>query len=299
MADKPTIMLLGATGQVGFELQRSLAPFGPLLSPSRAELDLTDRDAINRALHAGRPGLIVNAAAFTAVDAAEDQPNEAAALNTDLPAILADYAAREAIPLIHYSTDYVYAGTGTMPWREDDPMEPASVYGQTKAAGDRAIQASGAEHLVFRTSWVYSARGRNFLKTLLRLAGERSTLQVVNDQIGAPTPARLIAEVTAQAIDPRTYRFRIDAGVYHLAPRGETSWHGFARAIVHEAIRSGFPSTLQPDAIAPISTAEWPTPAARPLNSRLSLDRLQTALGLALPHWESQLELTLAEVTGP
>jgi dTDP-4-dehydrorhamnose reductase len=290
------ILLLGATGQVGFELQRSLAPLGELVAPLRKEVDLTNPAALRILLNVVRPDRIVNAAAWTGVDAAEEHVDEARAVNAGLPSVLADYAAARDIWLVHYSTDYVYPGTGETPWKETDDPAPLSVYGQTKLEGDKAIEASGAKHLIFRTSWVYSARGSNFMKTMLRLGTEREALKVVSDQIGSPTPARLIAEVTALALHRLGGERALGPGVYHLAPRGETSWHGFAREIVAQAIARGHELAIDPARVDPIPTADWPTPAARPLNSRLSVDRIEKGLGIRLPDWKAQLALTLAEL---
>jgi dTDP-4-dehydrorhamnose reductase len=290
------ILLFGATGQVGFELQRSLAPLGELVTPSRQEVDLTDTDALRMFLDVVRPDRIVNAAAWTGVDAAEEHAAEARAINTRLSAVLAEYAAARDIWLVHYSTDYVYPGTGEAPWKETDDPAPLSVYGQTKLEGDKAIEASGAKSLIFRTSWVYSARGSNFMKTMLRLGAERDALKVVSDQIGSPTPARLIAEVTALALHRLGGELALSPGIYHLTPRGETSWHGFAREIFTQAIANGHELAIDPTKVDPIPTADWPTPATRPLNSRLSLDRIEKALGIRLPDWKAQLALTLAEL---
>lgn len=276
------ILLLGKTGQVGFELHRALSTLGVVDAPDRNELDLTSEHAFADYLFQARPTLIVNAAAYTAVDAAEDNCQTARRLNAGLPAQLAEYAAENGVRLVHYSSDYVYPGSGEQPWQENSITGPLSVYGHSKLDGDNSIEQSGADHLIFRTSWVYSARGNNFMKTMLRLAEANTDLNVVADQIGSPTPARLIAQVTAMAIQGK-----LEAGVYHLAPRGETSWHGFAEAIFQQA---------QCDVVAhPISTSEYPTPAARPLNSRLALNKLENALNIQLPDWRSQLALTLNE----
>ncbi|MBE02454.1 dTDP-4-dehydrorhamnose reductase [uncultured Marinobacter sp.] len=284
------ILLLGKTGQVGFELHRVLSPLGTLVAPDRKALDLSDEDAVSAYLAACRPDLIVNAAAWTAVDAAEEQTEAARRLNQELPAQLAAYAAAASCRLVHYSSDYVYPGTGTEPWTENSPTGPLNTYGRTKLAGDEAVMSSGADYLIFRTSWVYSARGNNFMKTMLRLAQSRSELSIVADQIGAPTPARLIAQITTLGI----YN-RLDAGVYHLAARGETSWHGFAREIFRMAREAGVSLALVPDRVHPIPTRDYPTPATRPLNSRLNVARLEQALKVRLPDWQSQLALTLAE----
>jgi len=284
------ILLLGKTGQAGFELHRTLAPLGPITAPSRAELDLTKEQAVADYLEAHNPGLIVNAAAWTAVDAAEQQQTEARRLNAGLPEQLARYSAEQGAYLVHYSSDYVYPGNGTEPWQETSVTGPLSVYGQTKLEGDQAIAQSRCEHLIFRTSWVYSARGNNFLKTMLRLAQSKPALNIVADQIGAPTPARLIAQITTLAI-----RSNIPNGLYHLAPTGETSWHGFAQEIFRQAIERGEQLAMGPNNAHPIPTSDYPTPAQRPLNSRMALTKLETALNIQLPDWQNQLQLTLAE----
>lgn len=284
------ILLLGKTGQAGFELHRTLAPLGPITAPSRAELDLTKEQAVADYLEAHNPDLIVNAAAWTAVDAAEQQQTEARRLNAGLPEQLAKYSAEQGAFLVHYSSDYVYPGNGTEPWKETSATGPLSVYGQTKLEGDQAIQQSGCEHLIFRTSWVYSARGNNFMKTMLRLAQSKPALNIVADQIGAPTPARLIAQITAMAIQSH-----IPNGLYHLAPRGETSWHGFAQEIFRQATEQGEQLAMGPDNAHPIPTSDYPTPAKRPLNSRMDLSKLEAALNIQLPDWQSQLALTMGE----
>ncbi len=298
------IFITGGNGQVGFELQRQFAPFGTILAPTRQELDLTNAEAVNVYLEKHQPGLILNAAAYTAVDKAESEPEQAKRLNAKLPAQLADYAAMQGIPLVHYSTDYVYPGNGEKPWQEDSLTGPLSIYGQTKLEGDDAVVSSGAKHLIFRTSWVYAARGNNFMKTMLRLGREREALNIVSDQIGAPTPARLIAQITALACtnhhSPSTthhslFTINIPQGIYHLAPRGETSWHGFASEIFKTARGLGEALAIAPEGVAGISTAEYPTPAKRPLNSRMALSKLENSLGITMPTWQSQLGLTLRE----
>ena len=284
------ILLLGKTGQAGFELHRTLSPLGPITAPSRAELDLTKEQAVADYLEAHNPDLIVNAAAWTAVDAAEQQQTEARRLNAGLPEQLAKYSAEQGAYLVHYSSDYVYPGNGTEPWQETSATGPLSVYGQTKLEGDQAIAQSGCEHLIFRTSWVYSARGNNFMKTMLRLAQSKPELNIVADQIGAPTPARLIAQITAMAIQSH-----IPNGLYPLAPRGETSWHGFAQEIFRQATEQGEQLAMGPDNAHPIPTSDYPTPAKRPLNSRMDLSKLEAALNIQLPDWQSQLALTMGE----
>lgn len=284
------ILLLGRTGQVGFELHRNLSPLGIISAPARAELDLMDEESVSVYLASTKPDLIVNAAAWTAVDAAEEQRAASERLNASLPAQLAEYAAANNIRLVHYSSDYVYPGSGETPWREASPTGPLSHYGKTKLQGDRAIEQSGADHLIFRTSWVYSARGSNFMKTMLRLAKSKTELAIVADQVGAPTPARLIAQVTTLAVHSQ-----LEKGLYHLAPRGETSWQGFATEIFKRAIEAGEELTLLPDHARPISTSGYPTPAQRPLNSRLDVTKVERALNIQLPEWQSQLALTLGE----
>jgi len=275
-------LLLGKTGQVGFELHRTLAPLGTITAPDRTELDLMNPRAVAEYLEAHQPDLIANAAAYTAVDAAEEHQAEASQLNAALPEQLARYAKANNIRLIHYSSDYVYPGNGDKAWTENSPPGPLSVYGMSKLAGDQAIQTSGCEHVIFRTSWVYSARGNNFMKTMLRLAQSKPALNIVADQIGAPTPARLIAQITSMAIHNN-----MPSGLYHLAPSGETSWQGFTQEI--------FRLSGQEVKANPIPTSAYPTPAKRPLNSRMDLTKLETALNIKMPNWQSQLELTLGE----
>jgi dTDP-4-dehydrorhamnose reductase len=289
------ILVTGGTGQVGNEVQRQMCLSGDVHAPGRQALNLVDATAVDAWLNKYQPELIVNAAAYTAVDKAESEPELAHRLNAGLPAQLAAYSKARNQWLVHYSSDYVYSGVAepcseAQPWQETSPTGPLSVYGITKLEGDQAILASGCRHLIFRTSWVYSARGHNFMKTMLRLGRERDALAVVSDQIGAPTPARLIALVTQQALTRE-----IEAGVYHLAPRGETSWHGFACEIFRQAQALGEPFTIAPGQVSAIPTAEYPTPAQRPLNSRLALGKLERALGVTLPGWQAQLALTLTE----
>lgn len=284
------ILITGGSGQVGFELKRQLCCLGEVLAPSRLELDLTNPVAVDAWLDEHSPTLIVNAAAFTDVDGAEQASDFAQRLNEQLPEQLAAYATQQTIPLVHYSTDYVYAGSGSMPWEEETTPAPINVYGQTKLAGDNAIQRSGCPYLIFRTSWVYAARGNNFMNTMLRLGAHRKALSVVDDQIGAPTPARLIALITQLAINKG-----IESGIYHLAPRGNTSWHGFATAIFEHAKTLDTPLTMGKEQLTAIPSSAYPTPAMRPHNSRLSVSKLETALGIQLPSWRSQLVDTLEE----
>lgn len=282
-----SILLLGADGQVGWELRRTLAPLGPVTACTRAEADLADLDHLRAVAAAAE--LIVNAAAYTAVDKAESEPELADLVNHRAVAVLAETARARGARLVHYSTDYVFDGAKPAPYIETDAVNPLSVYGATKLAGERAIAASGCRHLVFRTSWVYAARGRNFVRTMLRLAQERDELAVVADQLGAPTSARLIAELTARALAKP-----IPDGLYHLAAAGETSWHGFAVFVLTEARRLGWPMTADPGRVRPIPTSGYPTPARRPANSRLATDRLRTALGVVLPPWQDDARAVVA-----
>ena len=290
------VLLAGRGGQLGWELQRSLAPLGGLVALDRAGMDLADPDSIHRAIADARPEVIVNAAAYTAVDQAESQPEVAMQINGVAPGIIAEEAARIGALMVHYSTDYVFDGRKDSPYREDDSPEPLNVYGRTKLAGEEAVRAAGGPHLIFRTSWVYSARGTNFLLTMLRLARERSELSIVDDQVGAPTWARSIAELTARALGadgagPGPARDR--SGVYHLAAGGAVSWFGFAQAIfaAARARRADFKAP----ALEPIPTARYPRPARRPSNSRLDTTRLAAAFGLTPPPWQQMLEQCMNE----
>jgi len=284
------ILLLGKNGQVGFELDRTLSPLGTLSAPGRETLDLMNEKAVANYLAIIKPDLIVNAAAWTAVDAAEDHQADAERLNAGLPKQLAGYAAANSARLIHYSSDYVYPGDGNQAWLETGETGPLSVYGRTKLQGDQAIEQSDADYLIFRTSWVYSARGNNFMKTMLRLAKSKFELKIVADQMGAPTPARLIAQVTTLAIHGNLAK-----GLYHLAPKGETSWHGFAQEVFHLAQENGEQLAMGPENAHPIPTSDYPTPATRPLNSRMDVSKLEQTLNIRLPDWQSQLDQTLSE----
>ena len=293
------ILLFGKNGQVGWELQRSLAPLGELvaLASDSRELcgDLTDLAGIARTVRAVAPDIIVNASAHTAVDRAESEPERARALNALAPGVLAQEAHRVGAWLVHYSTDYVFDGSGDAPWRETDPTGPLNIYGQTKLEGEAAIAAAGCRHLIFRTSWVYAARGGNFAKTMLRLARERDSLAVINDQIGAPTGADLLADVSAHAL--RTAMLRPElGGLYHLAAGGQTSWYDYARFVIDFARQTDTQIKVAPDAIQPVPSSAFPTAARRPHNSRLDTRKLQTSFGLQLPHWQSGITRMLTEV---
>lgn len=302
------ILLFGKGGQVGWELQRALAPLGELVALDHDSHlhgglhgglhgDFSRPELLAATIAAVRPDVIVNAAAHTAVDKAESEPELARAINASAPGVLARCAAETGAWLIHYSTDYVFDGSGDAPRNETAPTGPLSVYGQTKLEGEQAIQASGCRHLIFRTSWVYAARGGNFAKTMLKLARERDALNIIDDQFGAPTGAELLADVTAHAI--RTAQSRPEvAGLYHLVARGETSWYGYARHVIEWASARGHEIKVAPDAIRPIATSAYPTPATRPLNSRLATDKLQATFGLTLPDWRPGVERMLAEVLG-
>ena len=295
------ILLLGKNGQVGWELQRSLPPLGEVLALDRHSTawcgDLSQPERLAQTVRSWRPDVIVNAAAHTAVDKAESEPDLARCLNATAPAALALAAAEVGAWLLHYSTDYVFNGQGNTPWQETDATGPLSVYGQTKLEGEQAIVASGCKHLIFRTSWVYAARGGNFARIMLRLAGERERLTVIDDQHGAPTGADLIADVTAHAIRQvmQTQPASL-AGIYHLVAGGETTWHGYARHVIAQARLIQPQLALKVTDIAPVPTSAFPTPAQRPLNSRLNTHKLQQAFGLVLPPWQQGVDRMLAEI---
>ncbi|MEY2686068.1 MAG: hypothetical protein RL375_266 [Pseudomonadota bacterium] len=301
------IVLLGKNGQLGWELQRALAPLGELVALDRASVevggqpvcgDLNRLDDLRTSLLALRPDVIVNAAAYTAVDKAESDVDTARCINAQAPGVMAEVAAKLGATLIHYSTDYVFDGSGDMARAEDAATGPLGVYGSTKLDGELAIRASGCRHLILRTSWVYAARGGNFARTMLRLAGERDALNVVDDQIGAPTGADLIADVSAHCL--RTLQARPElGGTYHLAAAGTTSWYAYARHVIAWARAHGQAIKVAPEAIRPLLSAAYPTPARRPLNSRLDCGKLQADFGLQLPSWQAGVERMLDEVLGP
>ena len=291
-------LLTGKNGQVGFELQRALAPLGEVVAVDRSACDLADPDAI-RALIAGlRPDVIVNPAAYTAVDRAESDETAAHAINAIAPGVIGEAARAIGAVVVHYSTDYVFDGTGEGAYRESDTPNPQSVYGRTKLAGEQALQASGADHLIFRTSWVFGAHGGNFAKTMLRLAGERDVLKVVADQYGAPTPAALLADATAQVLGrlQREGRHGFPFGLYHLVADGVTTWHAYAQAVVSAAAAAGKPLKIAAADIEAIPTSAYPVPAPRPANSRLNTDQFRQAFGLRLPPWEEGLAHVLQQL---
>ena len=296
------ILLLGKNGQVGWELQRSLAPLGELVacdfdSSGELKADFSQPESLRVLIRAVRPDVIVNSAAHTAVDKAESEAEFARALNATAPGIVAQEAAALGALLVHYSTDYVFDGSGSAPRAEDAPAAPLSVYGRTKLEGEELIRASGCAHLILRTSWVYAARGGNFARTMLKLAAERETLNVIDDQFGAPTGAELLADVTAHTL-LRARAAPALCGTYHCAAGGETNWHGYARFVIEWARARGQAIKVAADGIQPIATTAYPTPAQRPLNSRLDTRKLQSAFGLQLPHWQLGVERMLAEVFG-
>ena len=293
------ILLFGKGGQVGWELQRSLAPVGELIAldvDSRQQSgDFTSLDDIAKTVRAIAPDVIVNAAAYTAVDKAESEPELVRTINGLAPGILAREARRLGSWLIHYSTDYVFDGSGSKPWVETDPTGPLSIYGSTKLEGEEAIRASGCRHLIFRTSWVYAARGGNFAKTMLRLAQERDRLTVVDDQIGAPTGADLLADITAHAIRTALQQPEL-SGLYHLVAGGETSWHGYACYVLNLARQAGSKLKVAAENVIPVPTSAFPLPARRPLNSRLDITKLQATFGVHLPGWQTGVERMMEEI---
>jgi dTDP-4-dehydrorhamnose reductase len=292
------ILLLGRNGQLGWELQRSLAPLGELVAPGRAERgDLSQIGELTDMAYESGAQVIVNAAAYTAVDRAQDpaEQDRCMDVNAGAPAALAMVARETGALLVHYSSDYVFDGSGHEPRDEEASPGADSVYGESKAAGDFSIETSGCAHLILRTSWVYGARGGNFAKTMLRLAQERDELKVVSDQVGAPTGAELLADVTAH-MTRHTLVNPALSGLYNVVASGETSWHGYAQHVIEAARARGWKLRVPPDAVRAISTADYPTPAARPLNSRLSTEKVRHAFGLTLPHWTQGVNRMLDEV---
>lgn len=293
------ILLLGVTGQVGWELQRCLMPLGSVRALGRAAADLAEPESLRAVIRGYQPEVIVNAAAYTAVDRAEQDAELAARINADAPAILAEEARRGGALLLHYSTDYVFDGAKTEPYAVGDGTAPLNIYGQTKRAGEQGIAAAGADHLILRTSWVYSARGGNFLLTMLRLMRERESLAVIADQFGAPTWARLIAEVSAQVIARATLERRqgdFSSGIYHLTASGATSWHGFAVSIAELARQRAGQDSLAVRTIDALTTAEYGVSTRRPLNSRLDTTALCERFTLSLPPWEQALALCIDDI---
>ncbi|ALT78054.1 dTDP-4-dehydrorhamnose reductase [Paucibacter sp. KCTC 42545] len=290
------ILLLGKNGQVGWELQRALAPLGELVALDRSEgADLAKPEALRATVRAVAPQVIVNAAAYTAVDKAETEQDLALQINAHAPGLLAEEAKQLGAVLVHYSSDYVFDGSGDKPRDEVAATGPLSIYGRSKLQGEDAIRASGCQHLILRTSWVYAARGGNFAKTMLRLAAEREQLKVIADQIGAPTGADLLADLTAQMLPAIKAKLEL-SGTYHAVASGETSWHAYAQYVIEFARARGQALRVAPDQVLAIPTRDYPTPAQRPLNSRLSTAKLQAAFGLRLPHWQQGVERMLMEI---
>lgn len=292
------ILLTGGGGQVGFELQRSLAPLGELCAFDHATCDLADEDGLRRLIRETRPDVIVNPAAYTAVDKAESDVRTAEAVNTRAPAVIGAEAAEIGAWVVHFSTDYVFDGTKAGPYGEGDATNPQSVYGRTKLEGEQALQASGARYLIFRTSWVVGAHGGNFAKTILRLATERDSLGVVADQFGAPTPASLLADVTSHLVRQVDREGAVDFpfGLYHLVSTGVTTWHEYACFVLEAALSAGRRLRVTPEHVKALTTAEYPTAAKRPANSRLDTARFRDAFGLHLPHWQSGVRHVLQEL---
>ena len=295
---KPGILLSGANGQLGWELNHTLSPQYEVHALERSKLDLTNSKQIRQRVSEIKPDIIINAAAYTAVDKAEQEPELAFAVNAEAPAILAEEAARIDASLIHYSTDYVFDGSGTQPWREEDRPAPLNVYGKSKLAGEQAIKASAVPHLIFRTSWVYGAHGHNFVKTILRMASEKEEMSIIDDQIGAPTSSAFLANTTAQVLSQLTDNpkkgIAENSDTYHLCCSGETSWHGFASEIVRLAEQNDVHLALK--TIHRIPSSAYPTPAQRPQNSRLDCSRLNKVFGLQPVTWQTALAQALPHI---
>ncbi len=295
------VMVTGVTGQIGSALVKSVEPLGPIIAADRNVLDFTQPNLIFSVLDRLRPDMIVNAAAYTAVDRAEDEKELAFRINAEAPGAIARWAADRGVPLVHFSTDYVFDGAGSRPWREDDKANPLSVYGASKHAGDEAIRSAGGPHLIVRTSWVYAAHGENFLRTIAGRAKERKALRIVADQTGAPTSARMVAAAVTKIIGPGdpslADRFATAKGLLNIAAAGETTWYGFAVAIVDGLKARGVP--LAVESIVPVATKDYPVRAARPANCRLDLTRLRQVFGIDPPTWDRALAAELDAFVGP
>jgi dTDP-4-dehydrorhamnose reductase len=293
----PKILITGKNGQVGFELQRALAPLGEIIAVDRSECDLSDLVGLRAFIARVQPDVIVNPAAYTAVDKAESDRDNAFLINRDAVRVLGEEAARLNALVIHYSTDYVFDGTKDGSYTEEDTPAPKSVYGASKLAGELALAMANPRHLVLRTSWVVGAHGGNFAKTMLRLAGERDKLSVVADQHGAPTSAALLADVTAHLVrDYLHVQEGLAFGTYHVTGSGATTWYDYARFVIAEAIAAGQPMKAGPDAVSPLATADYPTPAQRPGNSRLDTTYFQSTFNLHLPHWQESVRHVLQQI---
>ena len=298
-----TVLVFGGNGQVGQELLRALAPLGQVIATTRSGLlpdgstcevaDFSHPESLMLLLDRLQPAIVVNAAAYTAVDRAEQDVEAAFAVNAQAPGVIAHWCAAHGVPMVHYSTDYVFDGEGVVPYRDEDATAPLGVYGTSKRDGEEAVRAAGGRHLIFRTAWVYASHGANFLRTMLRLGAERDELRVVADQIGTPTPAALIADVTAQALQHPGQL----SGTWHLTASGQTSWHGFAEAIFAEAVAAGV--LAKAPTVQAITSAEYPTPARRPAWSVLDNRRLQQDFGIILPTWQEGLHRVVGEIASP
>lgn len=298
-SSQPTILITGKNGQVGWELQRSLLPLGRVIAVDRKQLDLSDADSVRKLIQEIKPDVIVNAAAYTAVDKAEEERDLAYQVNAVAPGVMAEEARKLGALLLHYSTDYVFNGEKSSPYTETDQPSPINVYGASKLEGEQAIQASGCHHLIFRTSWVFSSRGHNFLLSMLRLAKEREELRIVADQIGSPTSARYIADATSHILSrtmPALAAGDFESGLYNMTSAGNTSWHGFASAIIDTATALMADHAFKVKSIQPITTAEYPVPARRPANSQLSNQCLAERFSISVPQWQVQMELCIAEI---
>jgi dTDP-4-dehydrorhamnose reductase len=297
------ILLFGKSGQVGWELRRALAPVGEIIALDRTDTaplcgDLTDAEGLSTTVRHVRPDVIVNAAAYTAVDRAESEPEAVRIVNAEAVGLMAREAASLGAWLVHFSTDYVFDGSGSRPWHEADPTGPLNVYGRTKLEGEQLVRSTGSRHLIFRTSWVYAARGRNFARTMLRLATERESLAVINDQFGTPTGAELLADATAHAILRAVHEPAL-SGTYHVTAGGETNWYEYACFVLEVARAAGAPLRVAAQAVTPVASTAFVTAARRPLNSRLDTRRFRQSFGLALPDWRSGVERMLREVLEP
>jgi len=293
------ILLLGANGQIGWELQRSLAPLGQIKNCDRHTLDIGNFETLRRCMRDYRPEIIVNAAAYTAVDKAESERVKASLVNSEAVAVLADETKKLNAFLIHFSTDYVFDGKKLNAYLEIDKTNPQSVYGKTKLQGEEAIKKSECNHLIFRTSWIYAARGVNFAKTIIKLAKEQDELKVVDDQFGVPTSAELVADITALCLNQiaqENILISNVSGTYHLTPSGKTSWYGFAQYVISESIRNGASFLAQPENIIPISTSDFPTPARRPSNSQLNTQKFRDTFKLSLPPWQNHVKRLIVEI---
>ena len=292
------LLLTGKNGQLGFELQRSLAPLGRITAVDSADCDLSKPDDIRRLIRTASPDIIINPAAYTAVDQAESQPDIALAVNAQAPAVLGHEAAKLGIPVVHFSTDYVFDGTTTTPYREDDPTAPLGAYGRSKRDGETALQSATPRHLILRTSWVFGAHGQNFAKTMLRLAQERTELRVVADQIGAPTSAPLLADLTAHLVRQMQTKGTKDFpfGLYHVSATGATNWCEYARHVLNAAIIKGYRLNVGPGQVIPIASEEYPTLARRPKNSQLDTSKFTSTFGLTLPEWQLGLNHILQQI---